>query len=122
MKALVTGGAGYVGSNLVDALRARGDEVAVIDNLSTGGFRNIRHHMGQPGFRFLNDTILSTEALAPMVEWADIVFHLAAAVGVKFIVDDPIGTITTNVRGTENVLAQAYRYWKRTVIVSTSEV
>jgi nucleoside-diphosphate-sugar epimerase len=122
MKALVTGGAGYVGSNLVDALLARGEEVAIIDNLSTGRINNIRHHLDNPRFRFVNDTILSTGTLERLVEWADIVFHLAAAVGVKYIVDDPIGTITTNVRGTENVLAMAYRYWKRVVIASTSEV
>jgi UDP-glucose 4-epimerase len=122
MKVLVTGGAGYVGSNLVDALLARGDEVCIIDNLSTGGIANIRHNLDNPRFRFVNDTILSTNTLERLVEEADVIYHLAAAVGVKYIVDDPIGTITTNVRGTENVLAMAYRYWKRTVIASTSEV
>jgi UDP-glucose 4-epimerase len=122
MKALVTGGAGYIGSNLVDALLARGDEVCVIDNLSTGSVGNIRHHLDNPRFRFVNDTILSTGSLERLVEEADLVFHLAAAVGVKYIVDDPIGTITTNVRGSENVLAMAYRYWKRVVVASTSEV
>lgn len=122
MKALVTGGAGYVGSNLVDALLARGDEVVIIDNLSTGGIANIRHNLDNPRFRFVNDTILSTNTLERLVEESDLIFHLAAAVGVKYIVDDPIGTITTNVRGTENVLAMAYRYWKRAVVASTSEV
>lgn len=122
MKALITGGAGYIGSNLVDKLLARGDEVAIIDNLSTGAVNNIRHHLDNPRFRFVNDTILSTNSLERLVEEADLVFHLAAAVGVKYIVDDPIGTITTNVRGTENVLAMAYRYWKRVVVASTSEV
>jgi UDP-glucose 4-epimerase len=122
MKTLVTGGAGYIGSNLVDALLARGDEVAVIDNLSTGSIANIRHNLGNPRLRFVNDTILSAGSLERMVEEADVIFHLAAAVGVKYIVDDPIGTILTNVRGTENVLALAHRYWKRVVIASTSEV
>ena len=122
MKVLVTGGAGYVGSNLVDALMARGDEVCIIDNLSTGAIANIRHHLDNPRFRFVNDTILSPNTVERLVEGADVIYHLAAAVGVKYIVDDPIGTITTNVRGTENVLAMAYRYWKRIVIASTSEV
>jgi len=122
MHALVTGGAGYIGSNLVDALIARGDTVSVVDNLSTGSIANIRHHLGRPGFRFVNDTILSAGSLERLVEEADVVFHLAAAVGVKYIVDDPIGTILTNVRGTENVLALAHRYWKRVVVASTSEV
>jgi UDP-glucose 4-epimerase len=122
MKALVTGGAGYIGSNLVDTLLARGDEVAIIDNLSTGGVGNIRHNLDNPRFKFVNDTILSTGSLERLVEEADVVYHLAAAVGVKYIVDDPIGTITTNVRGTENVLTLCYRYWKRVVMASTSEV
>lgn len=122
MKVLVTGGAGYIGSNLVDTLLARGDEVSIIDNLSTGGIANIRHNLDNPRFRFVNDTILSTGTLERLVDESDLIFHLAAAVGVKYIVDDPIGTITTNVRGTENLLAMAYRYWKRTVIASTSEV
>src|SRR5688572_11453304 len=104
MRALVTGGAGYIGSNLVDALLARGDEVAIIDNLSTGGIANIKHNLDNPRFKFVNDNILSTGSLERLVEWADVVYHLAAAVGVKYIVDDPIGSITTNVRGSENVL------------------
>lgn len=122
MKVLVTGGAGYIGSNLVDTLLARGDEVAIIDNLSTGHIGNIKHNLDNPRFKFVNDTILSGGTLERLVEWSDLVFHLAAAVGVKYIVDDPIGTITTNVRGSENVLSLAYRYWKRVVLASTSEV
>jgi UDP-glucose 4-epimerase len=122
MKTLVTGGAGYIGSNLVDTLLARGDEVMVIDNLSTGSVANIRHHLGNPRLKLVNDTILSAGSLERLVEQADLIYHLAAAVGVKYIVDDPIGTITTNVRGTENVLAMAHRYWKRVVLASTSEV
>ncbi len=122
MKVLVTGGAGYIGSNLVDTLMARGDEVFIIDNLSTGRIQNIRHHLDNPRFHFVNDTILSLGTLERLVDQVDLIYHLAAAVGVKYIVDDPIGTITTNVRGTENVLAMAYRYWKRVVVASTSEV
>jgi len=122
MQVLVTGGAGYIGSNLVDTLLARGDQVAVLDNLTTGRIANIRHHLDNPRFRFVNDTILSTGSLERLTEWADVVYHLAAAVGVKYIVDDPITAITTNVRGSENVLAMAFRYWKRVVVASTSEV
>lgn len=123
MKALVTGGAGFVGSNLVDTLLGRGDSVAIIDNLSTGGIRNIRHHLDNPRFRFVNASIVEDlSTLERLIEEADLIFHLAAAVGVKFIVDDPIGAITTNVRGTENVLSLAFRHWKRVVIASTSEV
>jgi len=122
MKVLVTGGAGYIGSNLVDVLLARGDEVCIIDNLSTGSIANIRHNLDNPRFRFVNDSILAPNTLERLVEQSDVIYHLAAAVGVKYIVDDPIGTITTNVRGAENVLAMAYRYWKRIVIASTSEV
>jgi UDP-glucose 4-epimerase len=122
MKVLVTGGAGYIGSNLVDVLLARGDEVSIIDNLSTGSIANIRHNLDNPRFRFVNDSILAPNTLERLVEQSDVIYHLAAAVGVKYIVDDPIGTITTNVRGAENVLAMAYRYWKRIVIASTSEV
>lgn len=122
MRILVTGGAGYIGSNLVDTLVERGDEVMVIDNLSTGSISNLRQHLDNPRFKLVNDTILTLGTLERLVEQADLVYHLAAAVGVKYIVDDPIGTITTNVRGTENVLAMAHRYWKRVVLASTSEV
>lgn len=122
MKALITGGAGYIGSNLADALLERGDEVIVIDDLSTGSIQNIQHNLGNPRFRFINDDILNSHVMESLVAEADTVFHLAAAVGVKYIVDDPLRTILINVRGTENVLMLAYRYWKRTVIASTSEV
>ncbi len=122
MKALVTGGAGYIGSNLVDALLTAGHDVAVIDNLSTGSIANVRHNLENPRFKFLNDSIMNLDGLERMVEWSDTVYHLAAAVGVKYIVDDPIGTILTNVRGSENVMALAYKHWKRVVLASTSEV
>ena len=122
MKVLVTGGAGYIGSNLVDTLVTRGDQVTVLDNLSTGSLRNISHHFGASGFEFVNDSILNEQPLDGLVRQVDLVFHLAAAVGVKYIVDDPIDAIRTNVRGTENVLASCFRYWKRVVVASTSEV
>ncbi len=122
MRVLVTGGAGYIGSHLADALIRRGDEVLVIDNLSTGGFENIRHLQEHPSFRFINDTILNESLLERMIPSRDLIFHLAAAVGVRHIVKDPLAAINTNVRGTEVVLDQAFRYWKRIVIASTSEI
>jgi UDP-glucose 4-epimerase len=122
MKALVTGGAGYVGSNLVDRLMERGDEVCVIDNLSTGSIQNVAHHLGAPRFRLINDDIVHSHSMEAIIADCDVIYHLAAVVGVKHIVDDPLTTILTNVRGTENVLLLAYRYWKRIVIASTSEI
>jgi len=122
MRVLVTGGAGYIGSHLADALIRRGDEVLVIDNLSTGRFENIRHLQGHSAFRFINDTILNEALLERMIPSRDLIFHLAAAVGVRNILKDPLAAINTNVRGTEAVLAHAFRYWKRIVIASTSEI
>ncbi len=122
MRVLVTGGAGYIGSHLVDALIARGDEVLVIDNLSTGRFENIRHLQNQPAFRFINDSILNEPLLERCIPGMDLIYHLAAAVGVRHILEDPLAAINTNVRGTEAVLGLAFRYWKRIVIASTSEI
>ena len=122
MRVLVTGGAGYIGSHLADALIKRGDEVLVIDNLSTGRFENIRHLQGHPAFRFINDTILNESLLERMIPSRDLIFHLAAAVGVRNVLKDPLAAINTNVRGTEAVLDHAFRYWKRIVIASTSEI
>ncbi len=122
MRALVTGGAGFVGSNLVDQLLGRGDEVCVLDDLSTGRIENIRHHLGEPGFRFINDSILNASAVQRLVEECDVVFHLAAAVGVRYIVEDPLRAISANVAGTETVLRAAFRSWKKVIIASSSEV
>ena len=122
MRVLVTGGAGFIGSNLVDALMAQGHEVTVLDNLSVGKVSNIEHHLESDRFHFVNDSILNLSTLEPLVRRANLIYHLAAVVGVKYVVEDPLRGIVTNVRGTENVLDLAFKYWVRTVIASSSEV
>jgi UDP-glucose 4-epimerase len=122
VRVLVTGGAGYIGSHLVDALIKRGDEVLVIDNLSTGKIENIRHHLGHRAFHFINDSILNETVLERFIPSMDLILHLAAAVGVRHILQDPLAAINTNVRGTEAVLGFAFKYWKRIVVASTSEI
>ena len=122
MRVLVTGGAGFIGSHLVDALMAQGHQVTVLDNLSVGKVANIAHHLRSERFRFINDSILNTATLEQLVRQADLIFHLAAVVGVKYVVEDPLNAIIVNVRGTENVLELAFKYWVRTVIASSSEV
>jgi len=122
MKILVTGGAGYIGSHLVDRLLERGDEVFAIDNLSTGKIGNIQHHLDSDRFHFLNDTILNEALLDRLVSEVDMIYHLAALVGVKYVVDDPLAAIKTNVTGTEVVLGAAFRYWKKVVLTSSSEI
>lgn len=120
MRVLVTGGAGYIGSHLVDVLCHSGHEVRVVDNLSTGKVANLAHRLGE--IRFINGSILDTELVEQEVQGVELVFHLAAAVGVRHIVDDPLGSLLTNTRGTENVLAACHRYWRKVVIASTSEI
>ncbi len=122
MKALITGGAGFVGSHLVERLLERGDEVYVIDNLSTGSIENIEPFRHRPGFHYTIETILNEPVLAELVDRVDVVFHLAAAVGVRLIVESPVNTIETNVHGTEKVLALANKKRKKVVLTSTSEV
>jgi UDP-glucose 4-epimerase len=122
MKALLTGGAGFVGSHLADTLLARGHQVTVIDDLSTGSMDNIAHLKGRAGFDYVIDTIMNEPLTAELIDGADVVFHLAAAVGVKLIVEAPVRTIETNVHGTEIVLKHGAKKGKLTMIFSTSEV
>jgi UDP-glucose 4-epimerase len=122
VRILVTGGAGFIGSNLVDVLMERGHEVTVIDNLSVGKAGNIEHHLESDRFHFVNDSILNVSTLERLIRQTDLIYHLAAVVGPKYVVDDPLGTIITNVRGTENVLELAFKYWVRSVIASSSEI
>lgn len=122
MRALITGGAGFIGSHLAEALLDAGHQVDAIDDLSTGSIENIDHLKGRPGFRYTIDTIANEPGLAEHVDWCDVVFHLAAAVGVRLIVEAPVRTIETNVHGTEVVLKHAAKKRRLVVIASTSEV
>lgn len=122
MRVLITGGAGFIGSHLADAYLERGDEVIIIDDLSTGRMENIRHLEGNPRFSYTIDSVHNVAVTAALVDQSDVVIHLAAAVGVKLIVESPVHTIETNVRGTEVVLELANKKQKRVLIASTSEV
>src|SRR5689334_14826323 len=122
MRALITGGAGFIGSHLAERLLDDGHEVIVLDNLSTGSIDNIAHLKGKPGFSYVIDTVTNEPLLAEMIDRSDVVFHLAAAVGVKLIVEQPVHTIETNVHGTEVVLKHANKKKKLVFIASTSEV
>ena len=119
---LITGGTGFIGSHLAEALLAQNHSVTVIDNLSTGRFDNIAHLTGHPNFRFAVDNITNEIVLDRLASECDIVFHLAAAVGVKLIVEHPVHTIETNIMGTEAVLKAALRYRAKVLVASTSEV
>ena len=124
---LITGGAGFIGSHLCEALLNRGHRVVAIDNLSTGKIENVQHLLSRPGsqghpFQFVRETILNAQVLDRLASQADVIVHLAAAVGVKLIVEDPVHTINTNILGTEAVLTTANRYGCKVLIASTSEV
>ena len=122
MKYLVTGGAGFIGSHLCDALVKRGDLVQVLDNLSTGNKQNIDHLLGNPKFTLTVGSILNVDIVEKAVASVDHVVHLAAAVGVFTIVDKPLESLTTNLRGTENILEAASKHQKEVLIASSSEI
>jgi UDP-glucose 4-epimerase len=122
MRVLITGGAGFVGSHLSEALLARGDDVFILDNLSTGSIDNILHLRDHPKFHYTIDSVTNEPLLAELIDRCDVVVHLAAAVGVRLIVESPVHTIETNVHGTEVVLKHANKKKKLVMIASTSEV
>lgn len=119
MKVLITGGAGFLGSHLSDAFLERGDEVFVLD---TGSIAKVRHLLDHPRFRYMHDSVFNLELLDGLVAKAGLVYHLAAVVGVEHYVGDPYETLNVNVNGTQNVLKAAYKYGKKVVFSSTSEV
>src|SRR5215831_3385700 len=122
VKALITGGAGFIGSHLAERLLDEGHDVAVLDNLSTGSIDNISHLKGRAGFSYTIDSVTNESLLAELIDRSDVVYHLAAAVGVKLIVEQPVHTIETNVHGTEVVLKHANKKKKLVFVASTSEV
>jgi nucleoside-diphosphate-sugar epimerase len=119
---LITGGAGFIGSHLAEALLGRGHQVTIVDDLSTGRFENIAHLTSHPSFRFTIDSITNDVVMDRLVSECDLIFHLAAAVGVRLIVERPVHTIETNVMATEAVLKTAARYRVKVMLASTSEV
>ena len=121
-KILVTGGAGFIGSHLCEYLLHNGHTVVAIDDLSTGRLENIQHLRPLPSFQFVRETIMNNQVLDRLTSEADIIIHLAAAVGVKLIVENPVRTIVTNIMGTEAVLTTANRYGCKVLVASTSEV
>lgn len=122
MRYLITGGAGFIGSHLAEALLSRGDSVLIIDDLSTGSVENIRHLKKSDRFHYVFDSISNKHLLAELVDESDVIFHLAAAVGVRLIVESPVRTLETNVYGTQLVLDAASKKKKLVVTASTSEV
>ena len=122
MKILITGGAGFIGSHLCKSFIDKDNEVTVIDDLSTGSYENIKQLVDHVKFRFIVDTILNTEILEKLIQECDIIYHLAASVGVKRIVSKPVNTIETNVLGSHAVLSLAAKYNREVILFSTSEV
>ncbi len=122
VRALITGGAGFIGSHLADALLSRGDQVIALDNLSTGRHENIAHLLDRPDFEFVLGSILNADLIDDVVSRCDTVFHLAAAVGVHLIVERPLDSLATNIRGSEIVFEKAHKHDKRILVTSTSEI
>ncbi len=122
MRALITGGAGFIGSHLAQKLLAAGTDVTVVDDLSTGSVSNITHLLADPRFELVIDTVRNPQIMHVLIEKCDVIYHLAAAVGVKLIVDRPVHTIETNIHGSEVVLNIANKFRKKTLIASSSEV
>jgi UDP-glucose 4-epimerase len=122
MKALITGGAGFIGSHLTELLLGEGWEVFVLDDLSTGGRQNIANFIDRADYHLVVESVLSPSVVNELVHKCDVVYHLAAAVGVRLIVEQPVHTMVTNVRGTENVLEYCARFGKRVLVASSSEV
>ena len=122
MQALITGGAGFIGSHLADALLARGDTVILMDNLSTGRLENIEHLRQRDDVEFVLGSILNVDLLDDLLSRADVCFHLAAAVGVQLIVDKPLESLATNIRGSENVFEKAHKHGTKVLVTSTSEI
>jgi UDP-glucose 4-epimerase len=122
MRVLITGGAGFIGSHLAEAYVGRGDEVFVIDDLSTGSLKNVEGLKSSDRFHMTVDTVLNRDATLELVGTCDVVVHLAAAVGVQYIIENPLSSIETNIRGTEIVLELAAKFRKKALVASTSEV
>ncbi len=122
MKALITGGAGFIGSHLADHFVGQGDQVILLDDLSTGRLANIEHLQDRSDVEFVLGSILNADLVDHVVSRVDVVYHLAAAVGVKLIVERPLESLMTNIRGTETVIEKAHKYNKRTIVTSTSEI
>jgi UDP-glucose 4-epimerase len=122
MKILITGGAGFIGSHLTEELLKENNQVVVLDNLSTGRYENIEYLLSNKNFEFVEGDILNINLVDKLVEKVDAIFHLAAAVGVNLIVNKPLESLTTNIKGSEIVLDAALRYRKKTLITSTSEI
>src|SRR3972149_9289010 len=122
MKMLITGGAGFIGSHLAEELLRRGEEVYVIDNLSTGRLENIKHLAANPRFHITIETILEEKLMEDLASKCEVIFHLAAAVGVRLIIEKPVDTIETNILGTEIVLRAANKFKRKVILTSTSEV